>query len=95
MKYFFEKNNLLQHITHQNRNTEKNTLKIKKGQKDQFWFSNISAPINFSDLFRCSKCSYLCEVSNETDPEPVDFVILKKSAKKNGLVGFKKKLNTL
>ena len=69
-------------------NMEKNTLKIKKGWKAQFWFTNISDQINFSEIFQCSKHSEWCQVSNETDPDPVDFVIVKKSAKNQGVMGF-------
>ena len=73
----------------------KNTLKINDWRKAQFYFLNISAPKHFSEMVQYSKCTYWCYVSNETDPDPVDFVIVEKSAKNQGVIGFKEILNTL
>ena len=67
---------------------EKNTLKINDGQKAQFCDLDISAPKHFSEMVWYSKCTWWYYVSNETDPDPVDFVIVEKSAKNHGIMGF-------
>ena len=50
---------------------------------------NISARKYFSKMVKYSKCTYVCHVSYETDPNYVSFSLGEKCGKNLGAIGLK------
>ena len=80
------KNCYSRHFTHQNRKIGKNTLEINDWRKAEFCFSKISATKYLPEMVQCSKCTYRCYVSNETDPNCLNFLFVEKTGKNHGVL---------
>ena len=65
------------------------TLKTNDRQKVQSWFSNISARKYPSKMVQYSIWTFICQVSNETDPNHGGFWFLEKSGKNHGAIFLK------
>ena len=64
-------------------------MKINDWPKVRCCFSNITAPKYHSKMVQCSKRTFGCQVSNETDPNHGDFWFMEKSGKNHDAIFLK------